>query len=100
MSVIRQTLLQACVSNNLTVGERGFSARVRHLRVHQIVVTSQMATKMLNGDGSAATFDTGTKAVMMPQLGSYLLIDVDCRLKQTKIFQHLTTCLPDDRIVS
>ncbi|KAF9233192.1 hypothetical protein BU15DRAFT_54218 [Melanogaster broomeanus] len=53
---IRQTLLQACVSNNLT-----------------IVVASQMATKMLHADGSAATFDTGIKAVMMPQLGpSYL----------------------------
>ncbi|KAF9225725.1 hypothetical protein BS17DRAFT_729795 [Gyrodon lividus] len=49
---IRQTLLQACVSKNLT-----------------IVTTSQMATKMLNPDGSAATFDTGAKAVMMPQLG-------------------------------
>ncbi|KAH0826701.1 hypothetical protein J3R83DRAFT_5094 [Lanmaoa asiatica] len=69
LGVIRQTLLQACVSNNLTVGERGFSASVKHLRVYQIIVTSQMATKMLSADGSAATFDTGAKAVMMPQLG-------------------------------
>ncbi|KAF8437980.1 hypothetical protein L210DRAFT_966220 [Boletus edulis BED1] len=52
LGIIRQTLLQACVSNNLT-----------------IVVTSQMATKMLGADGSAATFDTGARAVMMPQLG-------------------------------
>jgi len=51
LGTIRQTFLQECVSNNLT-----------------IVVTSQMATKMLAADGSAATFDTGTKAVMMPQL--------------------------------
>ncbi|KIJ62172.1 hypothetical protein HYDPIDRAFT_95048 [Hydnomerulius pinastri MD-312] len=49
---IRQTLLQACVSKNLT-----------------IIATSQMATKMLNLDGSAATFDTGARAVMVPQLG-------------------------------
>ncbi|KAJ6487741.1 P-loop containing nucleoside triphosphate hydrolase protein [Mycena sanguinolenta] len=34
-----------------------------------IVVTSQMATKMLAADGSPATFDTGARAVMLPQLG-------------------------------
>ncbi|KAG9309948.1 hypothetical protein JVU11DRAFT_9980 [Chiua virens] len=28
-----------------------------------------MATKMLSPDGSAATFDNGAKAIMMPQLG-------------------------------
>ncbi|KAF8840557.1 hypothetical protein BDN67DRAFT_903341 [Paxillus ammoniavirescens] len=49
---IRQTLLQACVSKNLT-----------------IITTSQMATKILSADGSPATFDTGAKAVLMPQLG-------------------------------
>ncbi|KAG8216935.1 hypothetical protein J3R82DRAFT_7212 [Butyriboletus roseoflavus] len=76
-----------------------FPLRVRDLRIHQIIVTSQMATKMLSADGSAATFDTGAKAVMMPQLGSYLLIDADCRLKQAKLSQDLTTCLLDDRIV-
>ena len=97
LGIIRQTLLQACVSNNLTVCERGFPVRVGHLRVHQIVVTSQMATKMLSADGSAATFDTGARAVMMPQLGSYLLIDADCGLKQP---QDLTTYLLDDHIVS
>ncbi|KAJ7100017.1 P-loop containing nucleoside triphosphate hydrolase protein [Mycena belliarum] len=38
-----------------------------------IVVTSQLATKMLGPDGSPATFDTGTRAVMVPQLApSYL----------------------------
>ncbi|KAG9309593.1 hypothetical protein JVU11DRAFT_10574 [Chiua virens] len=52
LGIIRQSLLQACVSSNLT-----------------IVVTSQMATKMLSPDGSAATFDNGAKAIMMPQLG-------------------------------
>lgn len=98
LGVIRQTLLQACVSNNLTVGARGFRVKVRPLRVHQIVVTSQMATKMLSGDGSTGTFDTGAKAVMAPQLGSYLLIDTDCRLKQAIPSQDLTTCLLGDRI--
>ncbi|KAJ7269634.1 P-loop containing nucleoside triphosphate hydrolase protein [Mycena rebaudengoi] len=38
-----------------------------------IVVTSQMATKLLGADGSPANFDTGARAVMVPQLGpSYL----------------------------
>ncbi|KAJ7800390.1 P-loop containing nucleoside triphosphate hydrolase protein [Mycena olivaceomarginata] len=34
-----------------------------------VVVTSQMATKLLAADGSPATFDTGARAVMVPQLG-------------------------------
>ncbi|KAJ7918456.1 P-loop containing nucleoside triphosphate hydrolase protein [Mycena leptocephala] len=34
-----------------------------------VVVTSQMATKVLAADGSPATFDTGARAVMLPQLG-------------------------------
>ncbi|KAF8162446.1 hypothetical protein K438DRAFT_1858624 [Mycena galopus ATCC 62051] len=33
-----------------------------------IVVTSQMATKLLAADGSPANFDTGARAVMVPQL--------------------------------
>ncbi|KAJ7204844.1 P-loop containing nucleoside triphosphate hydrolase protein [Mycena pura] len=33
-----------------------------------VVVTSQMATKLLAADGSPATFDTGARAVMVPQL--------------------------------
>ncbi|KAH7886993.1 hypothetical protein F5I97DRAFT_1807216 [Phlebopus sp. FC_14] len=53
---IRRDLLEASVSRNLT-----------------IIITSQMATKILNADGSPATFDSGAKAVMAPQLGpSYL----------------------------
>ncbi|KAJ6557953.1 hypothetical protein B0H19DRAFT_1028551 [Mycena capillaripes] len=34
-----------------------------------VVVTSQLATKLLAADGSPATFDTGARAVMVPQLG-------------------------------
>ncbi|TFK72477.1 hypothetical protein BDN72DRAFT_836258 [Pluteus cervinus] len=33
-----------------------------------IVVTSQLSTKLLNADGSTATFDTGGLGVMVPQL--------------------------------
>jgi hypothetical protein len=36
----------------------------------QVVITSQMATKLLNPDGSNGTFDTSSKAVMVPQLGT------------------------------
>ncbi|KZP33775.1 hypothetical protein FIBSPDRAFT_942900 [Athelia psychrophila] len=49
---IKQTLTKACAMKKLTV-----------------VATSQLATKVLNSDGSAGTFDTGSTAVMVPQLG-------------------------------
>lgn len=44
----------------------------------QVVVTSQLATKLLAADGSPATFDTGARAVMVPQLGT----------QYTQIFDH------------
>ncbi|KAI0295771.1 hypothetical protein BC826DRAFT_1007577 [Russula brevipes] len=34
-----------------------------------VVVTTQLATKLLNPDGTAATFDTGSRAVLVPLLG-------------------------------
>jgi hypothetical protein len=35
----------------------------------QIIITSQMSTKLLNADGSPGNFETGAKAAMVPQLG-------------------------------
>ncbi|KAH9003353.1 hypothetical protein EDB86DRAFT_2798963 [Lactarius hatsudake] len=35
-----------------------------------VVITSQMATKLLTPDGSPASFDTGSRAVLVPQLGN------------------------------
>ena len=35
----------------------------------QVVVTTQMATKLLSAEGKRVNFDTGEKAVLMPQLG-------------------------------
>lgn len=35
----------------------------------QVVVTTQMATKLLTAEGKRVNFDTGDKAVLMPQLG-------------------------------
>ncbi|KAI6043991.1 hypothetical protein EDC04DRAFT_3138210 [Pisolithus marmoratus] len=49
---IRNNLLEACVTRDVTV-----------------IITSQMATKILHPDGSPATFDSGAKAVMVPRLG-------------------------------
>ncbi|KAG2154179.1 uncharacterized protein EDB93DRAFT_1133115 [Suillus bovinus] len=53
---IHQVFLQASAVNNLT-----------------IITTSQMSTKLLNADGSPGNFETGAKAVMVPQLGSTYL---------------------------
>ncbi|OCH88421.1 hypothetical protein OBBRIDRAFT_758211 [Obba rivulosa] len=50
---VKQALAKACASTNLTV-----------------VITSQLATKLVNPDGSAANFDTGSRAIMVPQLGT------------------------------
>ncbi|KAF9269692.1 hypothetical protein L218DRAFT_953316 [Marasmius fiardii PR-910] len=49
---IKQTLLRSCAAHNLTV-----------------VITSQLATKLFNPDGSPGNFDTGAKGVLVPQLG-------------------------------
>lgn len=35
----------------------------------QVVVSSQLATKMVNADGSTGNFETGARGVMMPSLG-------------------------------
>lgn len=53
---IHQVFLQASTLNSLT-----------------IITTSQMSTKLLNADGSPGNFETGAKAVMVPQLGSTYL---------------------------
>jgi len=49
---VRQALTKACATRGLTV-----------------VTTSQLATKLLNPDGSPGNFETGSTAVMVPQLG-------------------------------
>ncbi|KAH9031694.1 P-loop containing nucleoside triphosphate hydrolase protein [Lactarius pseudohatsudake] len=38
-----------------------------------VVITNQMATKLLTPDGSPASFDTGSRAVLVPQLGGTYL---------------------------
>ncbi|XP_006463214.1 hypothetical protein AGABI2DRAFT_186863 [Agaricus bisporus var. bisporus H97] len=53
---IKQILIKVTAVRNLTV-----------------LVTCQMATKMLKDDGSAGSFDEGGKGMMVPQLGSSYL---------------------------
>ncbi|KAH6917827.1 hypothetical protein BKA70DRAFT_2048 [Coprinopsis sp. MPI-PUGE-AT-0042] len=38
-----------------------------------VLVTSQLATKFVNPDGSPGNFDSGTRGIMVPQLGSIYL---------------------------
>jgi hypothetical protein len=35
----------------------------------QVIITSQLATKLLTLENKPANFDTGDRAVLMPQLG-------------------------------
>jgi hypothetical protein len=37
----------------------------------QVVITTQLATKLLNPDGSPASFDSGSRAVLVPLLGKF-----------------------------
>ena len=59
--------------NRLTWARGKLSCFLRHERLRvrdvQIVTTSQMATKMVNPDGSSGSFDSGAKGIMVPQLG-------------------------------
>ncbi|KAG7095362.1 hypothetical protein E1B28_006121 [Marasmius oreades] len=49
---IKRTLVHDCAAHNLTV-----------------VITSQLATKLFNPDGSPGNFESGAKGVLVPQLG-------------------------------
>jgi len=61
---VKQTMTKACATKSLTV-----------------VTTSQLATKVLNSDGTTGNFDTGSTAIMVPQLGpGYLPTGRTCRI--------------------
>jgi RAD51-like protein 2 len=40
-----------------------------------VVITSQLATKLLTAENKPANFDTGDRAVLMPQLGKCETVD-------------------------
>ncbi|EIM88840.1 uncharacterized protein STEHIDRAFT_145678 [Stereum hirsutum FP-91666 SS1] len=49
---IKECLNKTCASRNISV-----------------VITMQLSTKLLNRDGTPGNFDTGSRAVLVPQLG-------------------------------
>ncbi|PPQ96132.1 hypothetical protein CVT26_004767 [Gymnopilus dilepis] len=57
---------------HLELVKQAFS-RVTALHGLAVVTTCQMATKMVNPDGSYGSFDSGAKGIMVPQLGSAYL---------------------------
>ncbi|SRR6266478_8234061 len=70
---VRQVLARLCSSFDIAVSPQLYAAhRHCHLLIRleeQIVITTQLATKLLNPDGSPASFDSGSRAVLVPQLG-------------------------------
>jgi RAD51-like protein 2 len=50
---VKQALTKACATTNICV-----------------VITSQLATKFVNSDGSAGNFDTGSRVILVPALGA------------------------------
>jgi hypothetical protein len=68
---VKQILARICSSLDISVLLRNcasFSLLLIRLD-KQVVITNQMATKLLTPDGFPASFDTGSRAVLVPQLG-------------------------------
>ncbi|KAI0281828.1 hypothetical protein BGY98DRAFT_177697 [Russula aff. rugulosa BPL654] len=73
---VRQVLARLCSSLDIAVIPHLYARHLCHLLIRlgeQIVITTQLATKLLNPDGSPASFDSGSRAVLVPQLGSTYL---------------------------
>jgi RAD51-like protein 2 len=66
---LKQALTKACATRNLTVGDQLEYQKDTVIFDIKVVTTSQLATKILNPDGTPGTFDTGGQGVMVPQLG-------------------------------
>lgn len=66
---VKQLLANLTLDGKLTV--RPYPLFLPSMRFNglQIVITSQLATKMVNPDGSPGTFDSGVVGIMVPQLG-------------------------------
>ncbi|EPQ52080.1 hypothetical protein GLOTRDRAFT_18820, partial [Gloeophyllum trabeum ATCC 11539] len=48
-------------------------ARNSNLPVLQVVITTQLATKLIKQDGTSGNFDNGARGIMMPSLGNAYL---------------------------
>lgn len=54
----------------------------------QVVITTQLATKFINSDGSLGGYDSGARAVMVPQPSMYLVVCADICDNIGGIFQQ------------
>ena len=69
---VKQVLARLCSSLDISVLLQTYasSSSLPLIRLdEQVVITNKMATKLLTPDGSLANFDTGSRAVLVPQLG-------------------------------
>ena len=69
---VKQILARICSSLDISVLLRACASSSSLLLIRfdeQVVITNQLATKLLTPDGSPANFDTGSRAVLVPQLG-------------------------------
>jgi hypothetical protein len=69
---VRQVLARLCASLDIAVMYRPHKLSCpshAYTNEEQVVVTTQLATKFLNPDGTPANYDSGSRAILVPQLG-------------------------------
>ena len=72
-------MARLCSSLDIAVIPHLYARHLCHLLIRlgdQIVITTQLATKLLNPDGSPASFDSGSRAVLVPQLGKSVQLHI------------------------
>ena len=70
---MQDTLNKVCAATNVSVCITSCSISTKWLiNCQQVVVTTQLATKLVKEDGSAGNFETGSKAILVPQPGSFV----------------------------
>lgn len=72
---IKECLNKICASRNISARTSSPPLK-RTISDHysQVVITMQVSTKLLNRDGTPGNFDTGSRAILVPQLGVYSTI--------------------------
>jgi hypothetical protein len=69
---VRQVLARLCASLDIAVMPRPHKLSCpsyAYMNEEQVVVTTQLATKFLSPDGTPANYDSGSRAILVPQLG-------------------------------
>jgi hypothetical protein len=73
LAQIKQHLIKTCASGQVAVSPQTAETPLNFgLILAQVVATTAMAVKIMDDDGQPANFSTGTKALLMPALGSTL----------------------------